>query len=190
MIAFLEGTLAEKAPDHVVVSVNGVGYEVQVAAGTLAALPPPGKPARLFTRLHVREDAMVLFGFASPDERTLFDHLVTVNGVGPKLAMAILSVLTPESLRRAIATGDADALTLVPGVGKKVAARVILDLKDRLGAAGGEPVVTGSLAEVREALQALGISGQEAREALAALGPDGDRPVEELLREALQSVGR
>jgi Holliday junction DNA helicase RuvA len=104
--------------------------------------------------------------------------------------MAILSVLTPESLRRAIATGDADALTLVPGVGKKVAARVILDLKDRLGAAGGEPVVTGSLSEVREALQALGISGQEAREALAALGPDGDRPVEDLLREALQSVGR
>lgn len=189
MIALLEGTLVEKALDHVVVSVNGVGYEVQVAAGTLAALPPPGKRARLFTRLHVREDALVLFGFASPDERTLFDHLVTVNGVGPKLAMAILSVLTPESLRRAIATGDADALTLVPGVGKKVAARVILDLKDRLGA-GGEPVVTGSLAEVREALQALGISGQEARDALAAVGPDGDRPVEELLREALQSVGR
>jgi Holliday junction DNA helicase RuvA len=189
MIALLEGTLVEKAPDHVVLSVNGVGYEVQVAVGTLAALPPPGKRARLFTRLHVREDAMVLFGFASPDERTLFDHLVTVNGVGPKLAMAVLSVLTPESLRRAIATGDADALTLVPGVGKKVAARVILDLKDRLGA-GGEPVVTGSLAEVREALQALGISGQEAHDALAAVGPDGDRPVEDLLREALQSVGR
>jgi Holliday junction DNA helicase RuvA len=190
MIALLEGTLAEKAPDHVVLSVNGVGYEVQVAAGTLAALPPPGKRARLFTRLHVREDAMVLYGFASPDERTLFDHLVSVNGVGPKLAMAVLSVLTPESLRRAIATGDVDALTLVPGVGRKVAARVILDLKDRLGAGGAEPVVTGSLAEVREALQALGISGQEAREALAALGPDGDRPVEDLLREALQSVGR
>jgi Holliday junction DNA helicase RuvA len=189
MIAFLEGTLVEKAPDRVVLGVNGTGYEVQVAAGTLAALPPPGKRARLFTRLQVREDAMVLFGFASSDERTLFDHLVTVNGVGPKLAMAILSVLSPESLRRAIATGDADALTLVPGVGRKVAARVILDLKDRLGA-GNEPVVTGSLAEVREALMALGISGQEARDALAALGPDGDRPVEDLLREALQTVGR
>jgi Holliday junction DNA helicase RuvA len=83
MIALLEGTLAEKATDHVVLSVNGVGYEVQVAAGTLAALPPPGKQARLFTRLHVREDAMVLYGFASPDERTLFDHLVSVSGVGP-----------------------------------------------------------------------------------------------------------
>lgn len=189
MIAFLEGTLAEKALDRVVLSAGGIGYEVMVPAGTLAALPPPGKRARLYTRLQVREDAMILFGFASSDERSLFDHLVTVNGVGPKLAMAVLSVLSPESLRRAIATGDADALTLVPGVGRKVAARVILDLKDRLGA-GGDPVVTGALAEVREALLALGISGQEAREALAALGPDGERPVADLLREALQTVGR
>jgi Holliday junction DNA helicase RuvA len=189
VIAFLEGTVAEKAADRVVLAVNGTGYEVLVASGTLAALPPPGRRSRLYTRLQVRDDAMVLFGFGSPDERSLFDQLVTVGGVGPKLAMSILSVLSPESLRRAIATGDADALTLVPGVGKKVAARVILDLKDRLGA-GGEPAVTGSLAEVREALLALGISGQEARDVLVALGPDGDRPVEELLREALQTVGR
>jgi holliday junction DNA helicase RuvA len=189
VIAFLEGTLVEKGADRVVLAVNGTGYEVLVASGTLAALPPPGKPSRLYTRLQVREDAMVLFGFASPDERALFDQLVTVGGVGPKLAMAILSVLSPESLRRAIATGDADALTLVPGVGKKVAARVILDLRDRMGV-GGEPAVTGSLAEVREALLALGISGQEARDVLVSLGPDDDRPVEELLREALQTVGR
>jgi holliday junction DNA helicase RuvA len=189
VIAFLEGTLVEKAVDRVVLSVNGTGYEILVASSTLAALPPPGKRCRLSTRLQVREDAMVLYGFASSDERSLFDHLVTVNSVGPKLAMAILSVLSPESLRRAIATGDADALTLVPGVGKKVAARVILDLKDRLGS-GADPVVTGSLAEVREALLALGISGQEARDALVSLGPDGDRPVEDLLREALQTVGR
>jgi len=189
VIAFLEGQLVEKAPDRVVLAVNGTGYEVLVPTGALGALPPPGRRAKLFTRLQVRDEQMVLYGFASPSERHLFDQLITVSGVGPKLAMAILSVLSPESLRRAIATGDADALVVVPGVGKKVAARVILDLKDRMGGVD-EPVVTGSLAEVRDALLSLGLSTQEAREAVAGLGPDGDRPVEELLREALQTVGR
>jgi Holliday junction DNA helicase RuvA len=143
----------------------------------------------MFTRLSVREDGMTLFGFGSTDERTLFDHLVTVTGVGPKLALAALSVLTPDALRRAIATGDAAMLTQVPGVGKKGAARIILDLKDRLGA-GGDETVSGPVSEVREALLALGLSPEEAREAVAALPADGDRPVEDLLREALRSVGR
>ncbi len=131
---------------------------------------------------------MVLYGFSSIDERTLFDHLVTVSGVGPKVALAILSVLSPEALRRAVSSGDSAALTLVPGVGKKVAGRVILDLKDKIGEAG--ETVSGPVAEVREALLALGLSGQEAHEALASVGPNGDRPVEDLLREALRSVGR
>jgi Holliday junction DNA helicase RuvA len=112
-----------------------------------------------------------------------------VTGVGPKLALAALSVLTPDALRRAIATGDAAMLTQVPGVGKKGAARIILDLKDRLGA-GGDETVSGPVSEVREALLALGLSPEEAREAVAALPADGDRPVEDLLREALRSVGR
>jgi len=189
MIAFLEGQIAEKAPDRVVLAVSGTGYEILVPAGTLGALPPPGRKAKLFTRLQVRDEAMVLYGFASAADRSLFDQLVTVSGVGPKLAMSILSVLSAEALRRAIVTGDADALTMVPGVGKKVAARVILDLKDRMGATD-EPVVTGSLAEVRDALLTLGLSTQEAREAVAELGAGDERPVEELLREALQTVGR
>jgi Holliday junction DNA helicase RuvA len=105
------------------------------------------------------------------------------------VALAILSVLTPDALRRAVTSGDVAALTLVPGVGKKVAGRVILDLKDRIGA-GGEAATSGPLAEVREALLALGLTAQEAREALGVLVPNGDRPVEELLREALRSVGR
>jgi Holliday junction DNA helicase RuvA len=189
VISFLEGELAEKGAGRVVISVGGVGYEVSVPAQTLSKLPPQGRPARLFTRLHVREDAMLLFGFATQDERMLFDHLITVTGVGPKVAIAVLSVLSPDSLRRAIASGDGAALTTVPGVGKKVAARIILDLKDRLGL-GGEDVASGPLAEVREALLSLGLSPQEAREALATLSPNGDRPVEELLREALRSVGR
>ena len=189
MISFLEGKLAEKGPGRVVLSVGGVGYEVAVPSHTLARLPSQGKPARLFTRLQVKDDGMVLYGFASSDERILFDQLITVTGVGPKMAMAILSSMPAEALRRAIATEDVAALTVVPGVGKKVAGRVILDLKDRLGLAGQE-AVSGPIAEVREALLALGLTAQEAREALANLGPNGDRPVEELLREALRSVGR
>ena len=132
---------------------------------------------------------LTLFGFSSVDERSLFDHLITVTGVGPKVALAVLSVLTPEAFRRAVVSGDTAALTLVPGVGKKVAGRIILDLKDRIGA-GGEGSASGPLAEVREALLALGLSAQEAREALGALPPDGDRPVEDLLRDALRTVGR
>jgi len=182
-------TLAEKGAGRVVVAVGGVGYEVAVPAHTLAKLPQQGKAARLFTRLQVRDDGMVLYGFASQEERILFDHLITVTGVGPKMAMAILSSMSADALRRAIAAEDTAALTTVPGVGKKVAARVILDLKDRLGLAGQE-TVSGPIAEVREALMALGLTAQEARDALANLAPDGDRPVEELLREALRSVDR
>ena len=189
MISFLEGRLIEKGAGRVVVGVGGVGYEMSVPAQTLAKLPPQGRPARLYTRMHVRDDAMLLFGFASQDERSLFDNLITVTSVGPKMAMAILSGLTPNALRRAIASGDADLLATVPGVGKKVAARIILDLKDKLGT-GGDEAATGPMAEVREALLSLGLSAQEARDALASVPPNGDRPVEELLREALRSVGR
>lgn len=190
MISFLEGTVAEKAADRVVLAVNGVGYEVLAPAQTLAKLPAPGRAGLLFTRLQVRDEALVLYGFASPDERGLFDHLITVTGVGPKVALAVLSVLSPDAIRRAVATGDTAVLTLVPGVGKKVAGRIVLDLKDRIGAGGDGVAMGGPLAEVRDALLALGLSAQEAREALSSLTPNGDRPVEELLREALRSVGR
>jgi Holliday junction DNA helicase RuvA len=189
VIAYLEGKMVEKGGDRVVVAVGGTGYEILVPIQTLAKLPPIGREARLFTRLQIRDEAMVLYGFGSADERSLFDHLITVSGVGPKVALGFLSVLTPDALRRAVTSGDVAALTLVPGVGKKVAGRVILDLKDRIGD-GGETTTSGALAEVREALLALGLSSQEARDALAHLVPNGDRPVEDLLREALRSVGR
>jgi len=190
VIAYLEGKVVEKGGDRVVVAVGGTGYDVLVPAQTLAKLPPVGREARLFTRLQIRDEAMVLYGFGSGDERGLFDHLITVSGVGPKVALAILSVLTPDAVRRAVASGDVAALTLVPGVGRKVAGRVILDLKDRIGAGGDAATSSGPLAEVREALLALGLTAQEARDALAELVPNGDRPVEELLRDALRSVGR
>ena len=136
VIAFLEGELADKGAGRVVVAVHGVGYDVQVPASTIARLPGVGERARLLTRLHVRDDGMTLFGFATADERTLFDLLVTVTGVGPKVALSFLSVLSPEAIRRAVAAGDVAALTIVPGVGKKVAQRVVLDLKTSWAARG------------------------------------------------------
>jgi Holliday junction DNA helicase RuvA len=188
VIAFLEGEVAHKAGTRIVLDVKGVGYDILVPASTVAKLPPVGKRTRVHTRMVVRDDSMTLFGFATTDERELFDLLVTVTGVGPKVALSFLSVLTPDTLRRAVASGDVAALTVVPGVGKKVAQRVVLDLKDKLG--GDVVIVDGPLADVREALLALGLSPAEASEAMVGLPPNGDRPVEDLLREALQHVGR
>jgi holliday junction DNA helicase RuvA len=187
VISFLEGEVVERAGGRVVIAVGGVGYEVQVPASTLAALPPVGRTARIHTRMVVRDDAMTLFGFGGADQRELFDLLVTVNGVGPKVALSFLSVLSPDALRRAVSAGDVAALTVVPGVGKKVAQRVVLDLKDRFG--GEVVIVDGPLADVRDALLALGLSPQEASEAMAGLPSNGGRSTEDLLRDALQRMG-
>jgi Holliday junction DNA helicase RuvA len=188
MIAFLEGELLEKAAGRVVIAVHGVGYEVSVPTSVLAALPSVGKTARIHTRMVVREDAITLYGFASPDERALFDLFTGVTGVGPKVALSFLSAMQPDAIRTAIVAGDAAALTIVPGVGKKVAQRVVLDLRDRLGGEG-ELVAEGPLADVREALLSLGLTPAEAVEAMHGIDVDG-REVEDLLREALQKVGR
>lgn len=194
MISFLSGTVRDKSPDRVTIDVSGVGYDVLVPSATLSEIPAVGKSTGVFTRLQVRDDALVLYGFATADERDLFDTLVKVNGVGPKFALAILSVLTPDALRRAVIAGDVDALTIVPGIGKKVAGRLVLDLKDKLGAGdAATDAPAGPMGEVRDALLALGLTPQEAREAMAGLANGnghGERPVEELLREALQTVGR
>ena len=189
MIAFLEGEVVDKAGGWVVIAVNGTGYEVLVPTSVLASLPPVGRSARVHTRLIVREDAMALYGFSTTHERDAFDALTGVTGVGPKVALAFLSALSPEALRRAIVTGDLAALTVVPGVGRKVAQRVVIDLRDALGADGELESVSGPIADAREALLALGLSPQEAGVALAGLEADG-REAEELLRSALQRVGR
>jgi holliday junction DNA helicase RuvA len=188
MIAFLEGEVVEKAATRVVLAVGGVGYDVTVPTGVLADLPPVGRVARVHTRMVVRDDAMTLYGFASTEQREFFDLLTGVTGVGPKMALSFLSALSAPALRRAIVEGDAAALTITPGVGKKVAQRVVLDLRDRLGGKG-ELVAEGPLADVREALLSLGLTPQEAAEALAGVEV-GEREVDELLREALQRVGR
>lgn len=188
MISFLEGEVVEKAGTRVVVAAGGIGYDVIVPTSVLAALPPVGRSARIYTRLVVREDSMTLYGFASPDARELFDLLTGVTGVGPKVALAFLSAIQADAIRRAVVAGDADALTIVPGVGRKVAQRVVLDLRDKLGG-DGEPVVTGPLVDVREALVALGLTPTEATAAMTDLEPDG-KGTEDLLREALRKVGR
>ena len=187
MIALVEGRLAERTADQVVIIAGGIGYQIHVSASTLGSLPPTGKPARLLTHLHLRDDAMMLFGFATAAERDLFLLLLGVNTVGPKLALAILSVLSPEALRRAVLDGDADAITVVPGVGKKVAARIVLDIKEKLGGEVELPAA-GPIAEVREALVAMGLSHQEVQTAVADIDGDGTS-VEVLLRRALQRVG-
>ena len=187
MIALVEGKLVERAGDRAVILAGGVGYELLVSAATLGALPATGRDTRLLTHLQVRDDAMILFGFATASERELFRLLIGVNGVGPKVALAILSVLTPDALRRAVLDGDADAITIVPGVGKKVAARIALDLKEKLGGVIELPDA-GPMAEVRDALVAMGLSAQEVQDAVAGLdGANG--AVEELLRDALRRVG-
>lgn len=197
MIGSLRGVVLDRAPagHQVLVEVGGVGYRVTVTPSLLAGMEP-GVPAFLYVHTHVREDAIVLYGFAAHDERVCFEALLGAHGVGPALALAILSALSPVALHRALATDDVDALTAVPGVGRKTAARLLVELKARLdldldfegdlvsvGAAGGVP---SARAEVRTALAGLGYAPDEVREALRALPDDG--AVEELLTSALRNL--
>jgi Holliday junction DNA helicase RuvA len=190
VIGSVRGTVLERsAAGEVLVEVGGVGYRVNVPVRAISVLAV-GAPAFLFTHLHVRDDAMVLFGFPTRDERDTFEALIAVNGVGPKLALAMLSVHTPGALRRALVDDDLDALCLVPGVGKRTAQRLLVDLKARLSLPDVDLTPSGAngtsspRAEVREALAALGYGADEAREAMAQLPEDGS--VESLLRDALK----
>lgn len=191
MIGSLRGRLAHRsARAEVVVEVGGVGYRVWVSPSALGAMGPTGSEVLLHTHLHVREDALSLFGFLTVEERDCFEALVGARGVGPSLALAILSVHAPASLRRALAEGDLEALTLVPGVGRKTAARLLIELKSRLDvpepASGDTPLGDGGGArsDLRAALAGLGYSSDEVSEVLRDLPPEGD--VEQLLRDALR----
>jgi Holliday junction DNA helicase RuvA len=168
-----------------------VGYRVAVPAGAMVALEP-GAPAFLFTHLLVRADALDLYGFPDRDQRDTFESLMNAQGVGPKLALAILSVHSPAALRRAVLDADLDALTLVPGVGKRTAQRLMIELAARLGAPLPELGTEGSnaRAEVRAALDGLGYGGDEVRDVLGRLPEEG--PVEVMLRDALKllALGR
>ncbi len=181
MIAHLDGTVSALAPDGAVIDVGGVGLAVQCTPGTLAGLRL-GQRARVATSLTVREDALTLYGFASDDERNIFELLQTASGVGPRLALAMLAVHGPDALRLAVASEDLVALTRVPGIGKKGAQRIILELRDRLGAAGETsdavpgpgPGAAGSpwRDQVRAGLMNLGWAARDAEQAITAVEPD------------------
>jgi Holliday junction DNA helicase RuvA len=189
MIGSVRGEVIERAATgEVLVEVNGVGYRLLVPLSAIPGLEP-GSAAFLFTHLHARDDAMTLYGFPTRDERDTFEVLIGASGVGPKLALAILSVHSPGVLRRALVDDDLAALTLVPGVGKRTAQRLLVELKARLELPAVDPgegtgASSSARAEVRTALAGLGYQADEVREVLAQLPDDG--PVEEMLREALR----
>ncbi len=192
MIACLRGRLVEVLADGAVIDVGGVGYRVFLTPKALASLPR-GEEVQVHTVTYVREDALALYGFLSADERHAFELLLSASRVGPKLALALLSVHSPDALRRAVSAGDVDALTLVPGVGRKGAARLVLELKGKLGDGAPElpadPAARPAYAEVREALAALGYAPTEIRTALESLPEDaGALPTQELLRMALRGL--
>jgi holliday junction DNA helicase RuvA len=193
VIALLSGTVAAASLGALVVDVGGVGYEVHVPAG--AAQAGIGQRVTLHTHLAVREDALTLYGFANAEDKALFEALLGVTGVGPKLALAALGALSADGLRRAVVQEDVAALTVIPGVGKKGAQRMILELRERLGAPGEAvpgpaTVPTGARVEVREALAGLGYAPAEVQAALEALPDDADAEPETLLRTALQTLGK
>ncbi|CAM5302516.1 MULTISPECIES: Holliday junction branch migration protein RuvA [Streptomyces] len=204
MIAFVSGPVAALAPDTAVVEVGGIGMAVQCTPGTLSGLRV-GQQAKLATSLVVREDSLTLYGFADDDERQTFELLQTASGVGPRLAQAMLAVHSPDTLRLAVANGDEKTLTAVPGIGKKGAQKLLLELKDRLGApvgtgaAGvGSAVTAGWSDQLHAALIGLGYATREADEAVSAVAPqaeaalaEGAAPqVSQLLKAALQSLNR
>src|SRR5919107_718371 len=178
MISSVRGRVAAVSPDHAVIEVGGVGLAVQCAPGTLAGLRT-GEPARLATSLVVREDSLTLYGFADDDEKHLFELLQTASGVGPRLAQAVLAVHQPDAVRRAIAGGDIAALTRVPGIGRKGAERLVLELRDRIGTvfAGGDGtagVLVGEWQDqVRQGVLALGWTAPQADQAGGAGGGAG-----------------
>ncbi|MCU1379423.1 MAG: Holliday junction helicase subunit RuvA [Acidimicrobiales bacterium] len=193
MIGSLRGTVLDRSPTEVIIDVNGVGYRVQVSPATVVTLGDLGSTVVVHTHLHVREDALTLYGFPTLDERACFEALLGAHGVGPALALAILSVHRPSTLRQALADDDVDALCLVPGVGKKTAARLLLELKSRLDLPAGDVLAVigggdggGVRGEVREALVSLGYGPQEIGDALRDLPAEGD--VQRLLKDALSRL--
>lgn len=188
MIARVRGTLVENDFETVVIDVGGVGYELAVTPRTLAGLPGVGEEVVLHAHLHVREDQMSLFGFDTRADKDLFSTLIGISGVGPKVAMAILATLTYEQLRLAVSSDDIATLTEVPGIGKRSAQKLLLELKPKMDVVDGAVAPSGPMAEVREALTGLGYGPDEIRGTLAGM-PD-DLSVEEMLRLSLRELGK
>lgn len=198
MIAFVKGSLAEVELDRVIIDVGGVGYNVFVSSYTISRLPLEGNEVKLYTHLNVKEDLMQLYGFLSKDELRIFKLLIGVNGIGPKGGLGILSHLTPDDLRFAVMSNDVKAISAAPGIGKKTAEKLILELKDKLGSIEPEEVttsesVTGNVSFSREiqteavqALVTLGYGSTEALRAVTNVMTEQEESVEEILKKALK----
>ncbi len=200
MYAFIEGQVCEKTGNTLVLLAGGVGYQLNCSLATLNAAPVTGETMRCHTWLSVREDAMELFGFATKEEKQLFLLLIGINGVGPKMALALLSTLSPADLRMAIVMEDEKTIARAPGVGKKIAQRIAMELKDKFGqsdfggassgsaaAAPAAPVAADNFAQTISALTSLGYTPGEAREALSKI-ENKNAPADELLRLALRNM--
>jgi Holliday junction DNA helicase RuvA len=193
MIGFLRGVILRKQPPHLLIDVQGVGYEVEAPMSTFYDLPEAGTEVTLFTHLTVREDAHVLFGFGSESERRFFRSLIRVNGVGPKLALTILSGISVDGFVRCVQENDTAALTRLPGIGKKTAERLVVEMRDRLDDVGTPSGLTAPAANPRDealgALVSLGYKPQEAAQMLRNIKEEG-LTSEELIRRALQGALR
>lgn len=202
MIAFVRGNIENLTEENVVIDVNGIGYNVKISAGTAALLPGLGEEVKLYTYTSVREDAFNLFGFLTRDELEIFKKLITVNGIGPKGGLSILSVMSADDIRFAVISGDAKMIAKAPGIGKKTAERVILDLKDKISLEDTlihKDMSGGSVAECSdmensarneaiEALTALGYSASDALRAVKAVQIDDSMDVEVILKLALKNM--
>ena len=191
MIGKLTGTLAEKNPPQVLVDCHGVGYEVDVPMSTFYNLPGVGDKVSLLTHFVVREDAQILYGFATPSEREAFRQLIKISGVGPRTALAVLSGMSVGDIAQAVTQQDAGRLVKIPGIGKKTAERLLLELKGKVGADLGLPggaVVDDAQADILQALVALGYSDKEAQAALKSLPKDVS--VSDGIKQALKALAR
>jgi Holliday junction DNA helicase RuvA len=193
MIASLNGKIESLNSDSAIVNVGGVGFRVYMPTSALSNIGKAGDFVKVFTHMHVREDNIALYGFPTTEELWLFETLLGVTGLGPKLSLAMLSALTPDQITMAIATGNAEMLDMIPGIGKKVATRIILELKDKVGAGWAiTPAIEGTRenADVLAALTSLGYSAVEAVKAVATLPANPKLKLEEKIKLALQYLGK
>jgi Holliday junction DNA helicase RuvA len=194
MIGSIHGYILSKTPPRVTVEAGGLGYELEAPMSTYFHLPQIGAEVRLLTHLYVREDAHVLYGFRTEDERRLFRSLIKISGVGPKIALALLSGVSVEAFARCVQEQDVDALTRVPGIGRRIAERLVVEMRDRLAGEAGKESRPSDLGgaperEAFNALMALGYKPAEATRLLRAAGGE-QRSTEELIRRALQGAAR
>lgn len=198
MYAYFKGTIVSKEPELVVIEVNNIGYNIRVSAGTASLLAPVGEEAKLYTYTAVREDAIWLYGFLTKDDLDIFKLLINVNGIGPKGAQGILSVMSPDELRFAIVSGDAKMIAKAPGIGAKSAQRIILDMRDKISLEDtlhisgqntkADASFSDDIREAAAALTALGYSAAEAARAVKAVENADRLTVEEILKAALKNI--